>query len=69
MTLKTCRETLEADLGVNKGTLKPFKKLLGALIDRVSMECRDCLLQPFLLLFQQCGCSGWVDTLCVMVAC
>lgn len=39
MSLKSCRVTLEQDMGLNTGALKPFKDLLSRLIDSVS-GCR-----------------------------
>lgn len=42
MTLKSCRKTLEEDMGLQAGELKPFKDLLGSLIDRVSLWERRC---------------------------
>lgn len=45
MTLKSCRQMLEADMGVESGTLKPFKDLLGSLIDNVGCS-RLCMVCP-----------------------
>ena len=35
MTLKSCRQTLEEDMGLESGALKPFKQLLSDNIDKV----------------------------------
>lgn len=38
MSLKSCRQTLEEDMGLEKGALKPYKALLSAQIDKVGLR-------------------------------